>query len=116
MEIRLDRLFTARGAWNGGFYELAIELGPRSTERLAREVLWASDGLDGCFLFREEEPQDQERISPGACSPEGHLYGIATLPNGTRVACSTVAIREDAGTDWLALNLPMGSLQNAYPV
>jgi hypothetical protein len=37
-----ERLFTADDAWSGGFYELALELGPRSDDRLraALVALW----------------------------------------------------------------------------
>jgi hypothetical protein len=60
----------------------------------------------------------QEPVLPTLANLErhGHLYGVATLPNGRRVACGTYAVREDEGPDWLSLYIPMGALSTAYEV
>ena len=47
---------------------------------------------------------------------QGHLYGIATLPNGKRVACGTCPVRLDDGSDWLDLYIPLGALGKAHPI
>src|SRR5690242_10116496 len=59
-------LFTDHDAWCGGYYELALELGPRSDVglRTALKALWGHRDLDGCFLDRNREPGDQDRVSP----------------------------------------------------
>lgn len=113
-----ERLFTADDAWAGGFYELALEVGPRSDDRLgaALSALWGHPDLDGCYLDRVREPGDQPRIPPNRLEDGSHLLGIARLPNGSRVTCGTCLIREvNDGPDWLDFYLPMGSLAAAYP-
>jgi len=56
-----EQLFRADDAWFGGFYELAIEVGPRSDDRLgaALSTLWKYPNLRGCFLDRSREPSDR---------------------------------------------------------
>jgi hypothetical protein len=111
----LSKLFTATDTWNGGFYELAIELGPRSDERLrtALEMIWQYDGLDGCYEDSRAEPSNQPRLMP---SLEIRQLGIATLPNGRQLACGSFTVREDNGTDWIGFYLPMGALASVYDV
>jgi hypothetical protein len=113
-----DRLFTAEGAWYGGFYELALEIGPRSDERLrsALTVLWKYPDLDGCFLDRSREIREQPRTTEFCLETGSHSLGVASLPNGSRVVCGSCLVREEEGPDWLDFYLPMGSLATAYPV
>lgn len=115
MESILSELFTAAHTWSGGFYQLAIELGPRSDERLqaALETIWRYSGLDGPYGNRNVEPSHQPRILP---TLETGLVGIATLPQGQRVACGTFTVREDDGPDWIGFYLPIGVLHTAYDV
>src|SRR5262249_36873381 len=102
----------------GGFYELAIEIGPRSDQQLrsALVALWHHPNLDGCFMDRKREPTDQPKTDEFSLETGSHLLGVASLPNGSRVACGSCLIREDDGPDWLDFYLPMGSLGTAYPV
>lgn len=101
--------------WHGGFYELAIALGPRHDPRLDAAIgaVWADPRVHGCYVDRHREPQAQE---PVACSLSSldeadHLRGTAQLPSGARVVCGTVIIREeDSGLDWLDFYLPVGAL------
>src|SRR5262245_40410376 len=113
-----DRLFTAEDAWYGGFYELALEVGPRSDERLlaALTALWLNPDLDGCYLDRSREPADQPRSSDFCLETGSHSLGVASLPNGRRVVCGSCLVRADEGPDWLCFYLPMDSLGTAYPV
>jgi hypothetical protein len=129
----MNNLFSGDSIWAGGFYELAMELGPRSNERLdaALKALWGHEALFGCYVHSNSEPSAQERIIPDLRTLEihGHLLGLATLPEGGRVACGTFAVREEGraehswpgldegstarggeGIDWLVLYLPMGAL------
>ena len=115
-----EHLFTAADAWFGGFYELALEIGPRSDDRLraALLALWAHSDLDGCYLDRCREPRDQPRTPPKLFDDGwgSHLLGVAHLPNGQRVACgSCLVLESNDGPDWLVFYLPMGSLATAYP-
>lgn len=100
----LMQYFTAPDTWFGGFYELAIELGPRSDERLlaALTAVWSDPNLDGAYLDRCMEPWQQARQTVTTESLQiGHLQGLARLPNDVTVACGTCLIREDDGPDWL---------------
>jgi hypothetical protein len=83
-----ERVFTADDAWAGGFYELAIEIGSRSDERLraALAAIWQHPDLDGCYLERNREPSEQLRRLPASIEGGSHPRGIARLPNGSRVA------------------------------
>jgi len=115
----LMRYFTNPNAWLGGFYELAIELGPRSDERLlaALTAVWSNPNLDGVYLDDDTEPWQQTRQAITAESLQvDHLYGLARLPNGVTIASGACLIREDDGPDWLVLYLPMGALGTAYSV
>ncbi len=113
-----DRLFTADDVWNGGFYGVALEIGPRSDDRLfsALTTLWRHPDLNGPFLDRDREPEEQQRASEISLEAGSHLLGIAKLPNGKHVVCGSCLIREDDGPDWLDFYLPMGSLGPAYLV
>ena len=110
--------FTEPDTWHGGYYELAIELGPRSESRLRSALtrLWSHPHLEGCYASRELDPNAQPHIAPVLTAEPGHLYGLATLPNGVAVACGTCVVREEDGPDWLDLYLPLGGLGLAYPV
>src|SRR5262245_29820054 len=102
-----DRLFTRDDAWYGGFFELALEVGPRSDDRLraALAALWSHTDLDGCYDDHLREPSDQPRVQPRLGESGSHLHGVARLPNGAHVACGSCLIREDEGPDWLVFYL-----------
>ncbi|HZJ46676.1 MAG TPA: hypothetical protein VFD63_23070 [Pyrinomonadaceae bacterium] len=115
----MTNYFTKEGVWWGGFYELAFELGDRSDERLsaALSALWSHPSLDGCYLDREKEPSEQVRVDAGEHTSETtHLQGLVTLPNGKKIACGSVNIREESGPDWLDFYIPLAALGEAYPV
>jgi hypothetical protein len=109
-------MFTEPHIWSGGDFILAIELGPRSDQRLrdAGSALWEHPTLLGCYLDKGKEPAQQTRLVAASHPLESYLYGIATTPNGCKVACSSGAIRFDDGTDWLYFGIPVGSLGTAY--
>lgn len=113
-----ERLFTAPETWVGGFYNLEIALGERSDERLftALRAVWNHPALTGCYLSRDLEPHEQAQITPTLDHLEGHLQGIARLPNQKRIACGTYTIRYDRGDDWLGFYVPMGALGQVFPV
>src|SRR3712207_3095418 len=95
----MERLFTEPDAWHGGFFELALDLGPPSDARLgtAQTTLWSHPALDGCYAECEREPLDQPRVGPVLPADQngnGQLFGVATLPNGRQTACASVTIRE----------------------
>ena len=115
------QVFTPSDIWYGGFYELALELGARSDEKLqaALRRVWSFPSLEGCYLDSEREPSEQPRVEvPSTLEEPGQLRGIALLPNGKRVACATFIVREEDGPDWLGFYVPMGALSitGAYDV
>jgi len=115
----MTQYFTEPDTWSGGYYELAIELGTRSDERLlaALTAVWADPNLDGAYLSRDVEPWQQQRLAITAeLSQVSHLQGLARLPNKATIACGTFIVREDDGPDWLGMYLPMGALGTAYSV
>lgn len=111
--------FTNKDNWLGGYYELALETGVRSNELLAAGIkaLWQYPALKGCYLEQDREPDDQPRVEPGFDGEHTKLFGIATLPNGRKAACGTIAFAfEDGRGDLLLFYLPMAALGHAYPV
>lgn len=113
-------MFTEPDTWNGGYFELTMEIGFRDDERLRGGVvaLWDHPALAGCYLDFTREPEQQSRLGPSSQPLETNLYGIATTPTGREVACRsyTAINRFDEGADWLYLLIPLGSLGNVYPV
>jgi len=112
-------LFTPSDVWSGGFYELALEYGRSPDAELinALAYLWSLPNLEGCYLDPDREPNEQPRLEFDESLVEhGHLRGVATLPNGARVACATCCVRECEGSDWLIFYCPMGALAKIYPV
>jgi hypothetical protein len=115
----MTQYFTEANTWFGGYYELALELGIRSDERLlaALAAVWSDPDLDGAYLSWDIEPSQQQRLAITAELLQiDHLQGLAQLPHGPTIACGTCIIREDNGPDWLVLYLPMGALGTAYPI
>lgn len=106
--------FTDDENWTGGFYELALELGDMSDERLqlALSALWRAAAVEGCYGSRDREPRDQPEVprTVEALGELGHLQGTVRLPGGQRVVCGCVAVREEDGPDWLDFYLPLGAL------
>jgi hypothetical protein len=110
----MSHYFTGEDAWFGGFYELAMDFGEVRPEALERalETLWANPGVAGCYLRRDVEPSEQARVAPSLAIQEanGHLQGIAMLPNGKQVACGSLLVRETSGACWVDFYLPLGAL------
>jgi hypothetical protein len=114
---KMKLLFCHPGAWSGGFFELALELGSRSDERLRAALcqVWAHPSLNGCYRQRNAEPEAQARVGPTALDLQQHAHGIADIPRIGRTCCLTIVIREKGGPDWLTLGVPMESLSQAVP-
>ena len=115
--------FTSEQTWRGGHYEIEFELGAPSDDRLrsALQRIWSYPALQGCCFSRDQEPRDQVRVTPGQETLEGHLYGVANLPNGAAAACGTYVCRlqgedGDLKRDLLSFYVPLGSLSAAYGI
>lgn len=77
--------------------------------------LWRYPLLEGCYLDKHTEPHAQAKYEPSlALAEHGHLYGLAHLPDGNRVACGSFTHRRDDGIDWLGFYLPGGALSEVY--
>jgi hypothetical protein len=114
----MTKIFTAPDTWVGGLYELALELPERSDGGVAQALstIWQVPALTGCYLSRDVEPEAQTQVSRFDIPHEGHVYGIAQLPNGKSCACGTYVSDFDADGLWIAFYLPLGSLGRSYHV
>lgn len=92
--------------WDGGHYELAIDLG--TTDRLQEAV----DALRRAARIDGSVTRDGRAVActVAALAEHGQLCGTVRLPGGARVVCSVYATRYDDGTTCLDLTLPLGAL------
>jgi len=106
--------YTAQGNWDGGFYELTMELGDPADVVLqgALTALWRGAVIVGCHADRDREPADQDEVPCTVASLEefGHLRGTVVVPGGHRVVCGVFATLLDDGGRWLTFYLPTGAL------
>jgi hypothetical protein len=111
-----EPIFTAPEAWIGGFYELAINLEQRSDEhsRAAMAALLSYPKLDGLYLERNKEPQDQPRVDASG-RVEDHHFGVLTLPNGGKLPFGCYIFHLEYEPDWLEVFIPLGSINKFYP-
>lgn len=97
--------------WHGGYYEFAINLGPRSDDRLGKALsaVWRAAGVER-FLARDKAGRHRDAVlSVESIGLYGHLTGVTTLPDHGQIVCGAVAIREEQGDDWLDFYLPLGA-------
>lgn len=92
-----------------------MELGPPNDLRLqaAFVAVWTNPDLEGIFLQRNQDPEDQRRFSLSQVEPLQIARGVARLPGGLLVPCYTDVVRGEGGSDWLNLSLPTGALRRA---
>jgi hypothetical protein len=111
MEINL--VFTKPDVWYGGFYELAIELGPHGDNDLilaALSSIWGQPEVLGPFLDNDIEPSLQQRAQLN--TEERHLYGVLHLNNSSALCCGSYVVQEDVepgGSDWILFYVPAQS-------
>jgi hypothetical protein len=114
----MRNLFTQPDAWSGGFFELTFKL-PQETKSLANVILanfWTVSSLNGCYLKRDIEPEQQEKYSPTEFEHRGHWYGIANFPNGKQSCCGSFWMDYENDECWITFYIPIGSLSNAYDI
>ncbi len=114
-----DQKFTFEGAWSGNYYELYIRINSTDETVLedALKRLWSHPTLSGCYLMRDIEPILQKKFSVNSIElARERVFGVATLPNGKQVACSTYPIIMDS--EYLSVNfmIPFGSLCRGYEI
>jgi hypothetical protein len=107
-------IFSREQAWNGGTYGLAIVVRPPDADAMQRllSLFWNSQNVSGCYVRRDQEPADQQRVEPLLEPPD--LYGVATI-NGVEIVCSSTVVRMP-DEDWLYLTVPMGAIHDAFKV
>jgi hypothetical protein len=103
--------------WVGGFYELALELGPADDERLeaAISAVCTHTGAVGWYAVGDRRPVAAERLpcTWESIARHGQLRGTVQLPRGEQVVCGLVVVREEGGSyepDWLDFYIPLGAL------
>jgi hypothetical protein len=102
--------------FDGGTYDLAIELGQRDDARLdaAIRACWAGPRLEGCWTPPLRD-RSQPRIEPSLESQQHGLEGIAAIPGFGSTLCRSSAWRYDSGEDWLDFWLPVGAMVSVDP-
>jgi hypothetical protein len=100
--------------WIGGFYELAIELGPRDDARLERMLvaIWRLAKATGPFVRPDDGPSRPASLNLESLGQL--LHGVVRLPNGSDVVCGAMSIRGD-GPDCLIFYVPVGALERTDP-
>ncbi len=116
----MNDVFTKPDAWAAEYIELLLYFGnDASDSNLAGilEAAWGWSSLDGPYLENNVEPEAQELQSISSLDnfETSGLYGVATLPNSCKAAFVTYVIIDDDGL-FVSLELPFGSLGEAYPV
>lgn len=93
----------------GSYYELAIELGPHSDERLlaALRAVLAMPEME-VARTSESEVVDGESIERDFMA-SGHVYGETTVA-GRRVPWGICSVREEPEPDWFDVYFPLTSL------
>ena len=113
--------FTNPDVWRGGSYELYVEMRDSAQLRSLVAAIWSCPVLQGCYRRRDIEPAMQICNDPQEGELSGHLYGLATLPNGKVVACGSFVTdsegdREMSAIHSLSFAVELGALATAYPV
>ena len=114
----MSLLFTHNDAWSGGYYELVIRLPDASSLTVEKVIthLWAEPSLMGYYRRSDIEPSEQQKIAVYDISHQGHLYGVATLPNGKLCCCGAFWSDFEQNGCWLTFYLPLGSLAQSYAI
>jgi hypothetical protein len=103
-------IFLPPERWCGGWYELAIQIGPHGNDSALQkllELIWSRPELSGPYDNKNIEPEAQ---SIAAIVPEErHYYGYLQLHH-QRLACGTYVVKENCepgGSDWVLLYVPV---------
>jgi hypothetical protein len=106
----MTEIFQPPERWYGGWYELAIQVGPHGNDAALRallELIWNRPELTGPYASQKTEP-DAQPIA--AIAPDArHYYGCLQLAH-KRLACGTYVVQEDCepgGSDWVLLYVPV---------
>lgn len=112
----MHEILTPRNRWYGGFYELAIQVGPTGNDVAIADLLktfWMLPNITGPYETNEIEPTDKPVVT--ADPDERHYYGFTQLSDGHTVVCGTYVVKETCepgGSDWVLLYVPAQDLQS----
>ncbi len=103
--------------WDGGFYELALELGAHGHNRVdvVLDAVWREAAVQGCFAVAGP-PLSHVAAKRTLAAPEvGHLRGVVRLPSGATTVCGAFTTRHEEGPAWFGFYLPLGALSEVDP-
>ena len=105
-------LLRDRDAWTGGYYGLAMQLGPRDDAHLQAAVGVLARAAGIAWPWHVQWQPDRVRPASWRIADltAAQLRGQVQLPDGRQVICAVVAVREDLGDDWLDLCMPLEAL------
>jgi hypothetical protein len=106
---------------SGGFYDLQLELGPRSDTRVKEVMrfLWDLPGFRGPYEFRDRPPSEQLVWNNPGYTVGVNYSGLTTIPHRNSAACVALCYRVDSGDkccDVFEFSLSMEALEGVYDV
>jgi hypothetical protein len=117
MTRKLPPEFFDGDAWTGGWYELAIQLGPRNDVQLQAAIGILAQAADIAGPWHVQRALNS--IEPASWTvadlEEHHLSGELQLPDGRQVICAVIGICLDHDDGWLALCIPLEALCRGDP-
>ncbi|WP_157463580.1 hypothetical protein [Deinococcus pimensis] len=111
-------VFTVPDARSGGYFELALELGPPNDARLrtAFEVLWSHPDVESVYVEQEREPDVQPWLRAHYVDPLAQsARGLVRFADLVVVPCAVRVVREEGGADRLNFPFPAAALGRAFP-
>jgi hypothetical protein len=120
MQVR----FTDSSAWSSGYYGIDIGYPPGdvASARRAFVACWHRRDVEGCYLARNVEPSEQQRIAAEDIDIQKHweVFGVARRGDGIEIPCGSFIIVEPGAelTDLLThvmFYVSLGSLQEIDP-
>lgn len=106
--------------WIGGYYELVFEFHPTGdTKRLinALKILCKFDEINELYESKDDY-KEKVTIVPNSIDEENpfNLYTTINLPDGNIIGAVIIILRVEGESDWLSLSIPIGMLENLYPI
>lgn len=104
--------------WCGGHYEIAVEYLDQQDAQLesALAAVRAEPTLDGWYQTSQSDSASQPRVELSLSAVMGsRLFAMARTPSGDQIPCMCCIVREEGGSDWLYLALPLSALHMTNP-
>ena len=109
-------IFTDDEAWIASYFELGIYYKHLDIEKkcLIFEALLKHAGIDGYFLYRDQEPSAQQKIEIRTLEFERCVFATIPVKNDTMpISINTIYLTEESQF-WLDISIPIGSLQRVF--